>query len=616
MKKKLEGSGFGFYKQIAAIILAPLLLVGCVNMQSVHDKVEQTKWTGKVKVASVQFEPKMYDLDGNLKRLASDVTTAAKNGAKLIVTTEMATTGYEYTSREDIHTMVDTIPGKTTDMFTKIAKKYDTYIVIGMVEVDKKTDLYYNAAALVGPEGFIGKYRKVHLWETDEHWGPWGNLGVPAFDTKIGKISMIICMDGAYMETARLASINGANILAFLTNSGGQTIAALQGRAEENGMYVISSNRANTEKGYHMVGASAIWSPDGEKLAESPVSPTKDDDINETTFIYADVDTNKYDNAAKQRIKNERRPDAYKELMHYIGPWDYTKDNTERDVDAFALQYHVTALDKVANMKKVSAIVSSKFANKKGTGKSSPLIVMPELSLTGIIETKEDAQKAAEEIGGSTTQYFAKQAKAHNAYVVFGLVEQEDNRLFNTSVLIDPTGKVVGKYRKVHLNSQDKQWATAGDDIVAFDTKIGRIGMMIGYDAAFTEMSGLMAVKRADMIAIPSAFNGEFGSELKLNLEIYQSDYPKHGTNSIWHAIALNSQAYTIISNFVGPNYMGETSMYTLDPIFGLDKAVVAPEGFEGAIDLHFKTVQKDWWFNQQKLIDSRRTDYYLPLVM
>lgn len=604
-----------FCHLLIAAMIAPIMLAGCQG-KSTTTSESGNRISGKIKVASVQFEPKMYDLDGNLKRLAADVTVAAKNGAKLIVTTEMATTGYEYTSRDDIKSMVDTVPGKTTDLFTKIAKKYNTYIVIGMVEADKKTDLYYNSAVLVGPEGYIGKYRKVHLWETDEHWGAWGNLGVPVFDTKIGKIAMIICMDGAYMETARLAAVNGADIMAFLTNSGGQTVAALQGRAEENGMYVISSNRANTEKGYHMVGASAIWSPDGEKLAESPATPTEKDDINHTTFIYANIDTAKYDNAAKRRIKNERRPDLYKDLMLFIAPWDYTKDETERNVDALALQYQVVKNDKSENMDKITQILSAKEKKHVKDKQKPQLVVLPELSLTGIINTPDEANKLAEDLTGNTVAFFKSMALKFNTYIVFGMIEKDGGKLYNTSVCIGPDGRIIGKYRKTHLTPQDKMWATAGNKIVALDTKIGRIGMMIGYDAAFPEMSGLMAVKRADMIAIPSAFNGEFGSELKLNKLIYKSNFPDHGTNSIWHAIALNSQAYTIISNFTGEHYMGGTSMYTLDPIFGLDKAVIAPAGFEGAIDLHFKTVQKDWWFNQQKLISSRRTDYYTPLIM
>ncbi len=608
MHDKQRGLFSKLRKTLATMMLLPILMTGSQSAQA----NDIQKMTGKIKVASIQFNPEMYELDKNLDQLAADVTVAAKNGAKLIVTTEMATTGYMYSSRKEIKPFVDTIPGKTTDLFVKIAKKYDTYIVIGMPEVDPETDLYYNSQALVGPEGYIGKYRKVHQWETEEHWSAWGNLGVPVYDTKIGKIAMIICMDGAYMETARLAAVQGADILAFSTNSGGQTVSALQGRAQENGMYIISSNRANTELGYHNVGASAIWSPDGEKLAESPASPTKDDDINETTYIYADIDTEKYDNPAKHRIANERRPELYKELMLYIAPWDYSKDNTEQNISALALQYDVDSSSKSTIMSKVDGIIQQKFSQ---SDKKINLVVFPELSLTGLVSDKRMAESLAEDMNGQTVEYFQKLAKKYNTYMIFDMIERDGSKLYNTAVCVEPTGEINGKYRKTHLTSSEKSWATAGDEILTFKTELGRIGIMIGYEAAFPEMSGLMAVKRADMIAIPSAFNGEFGSELDLNLDIYANDYPEHNTNSIWHAIGLNSQATTIVSNFTGKNYMGGTSMYGLDPIFALDQAVVAPHDFEGAIQVDFKTVQNEWWFNQEKLITSRRTDYYIPLI-
>ena len=76
----------------------------------------------------------------------------------------MSTTGYVYGSRAEIAPFVDTIPGKTTGFFAKLAKDLDVYIVVGMPEVDADTGLYYNAAFLVGPQGLTGKYRKNNLF--------------------------------------------------------------------------------------------------------------------------------------------------------------------------------------------------------------------------------------------------------------------------------------------------------------------------------------------------------------------------------------------------------------------------------------------------------------------
>ena len=116
----------------------------------------------KYKAAGINFDPKIYQKDDNIKALLALVEEAAQNGAKLIATPEMATTGYCFYSREDIKSYVETIPGPTTEAFEKLAKQYSVYIVVGMPEVDPETDYYYNTAVLVGPDGVVGKHRKTH----------------------------------------------------------------------------------------------------------------------------------------------------------------------------------------------------------------------------------------------------------------------------------------------------------------------------------------------------------------------------------------------------------------------------------------------------------------------
>lgn len=174
--------------------------------------------------AALQFNPVLYERDKNINDLAKAVEMAAVRGAKLIVAPEMATTGYQYNSRDEISSYVDTIPGVATDRISEVTKKYGVYVVFGIAERDAETDLYYNAAAFVGPDGYIGKYRKSHQWEAEEHWAAWGDLGVPVYDTPLGKIAINICMDATYFETARLAGLGGADILAFPTNSTAQAM--------------------------------------------------------------------------------------------------------------------------------------------------------------------------------------------------------------------------------------------------------------------------------------------------------------------------------------------------------------------------------------------------------
>jgi predicted amidohydrolase len=225
------------------------------------------------KVAALQFNPTLNERDKNVDQLLIAIEEAFQNGAKLVVTPEMSTTGYIYSDRKAIAAYVDTIPGSTTARLAKLTRKYGSYVVVGMAEKDAKTKSYYNSAALVGPKGYIGKYRKMHLWEPDMHWSAWGDLGVPVYNTAIGKIAMNICMDSIYYESARLAAVGGADILACPTNSSMAAVFPWQARAVQNGLFVVGVNRSNTENigkknETHMTGVSSIWSPEGEKLAE------------------------------------------------------------------------------------------------------------------------------------------------------------------------------------------------------------------------------------------------------------------------------------------------------------------------------------------------------------
>ncbi len=113
----------------------------------------------KILVAAVQFEPTLNDKRGNVDRLLPLVTEAAEAGARVIVTPEMATTGYCWYDRREIADLVEPIPGPTTEVFGEIARQYGCYIVVGMPEVNSATGIYYNSAALVGPDGLVGEYR-------------------------------------------------------------------------------------------------------------------------------------------------------------------------------------------------------------------------------------------------------------------------------------------------------------------------------------------------------------------------------------------------------------------------------------------------------------------------
>src|SRR5436309_7053523 len=93
-----------------------------------------------VKVAVVQFRPRMNDVPGNLRRLRDLTEEAGRAGAKIVVHTEMATSGYSYFSREQIRKVAETIPGNTTRSLGRVAREYRLYVAVGLPEIDPLTN--------------------------------------------------------------------------------------------------------------------------------------------------------------------------------------------------------------------------------------------------------------------------------------------------------------------------------------------------------------------------------------------------------------------------------------------------------------------------------------------
>lgn len=178
----------------------------------------------KIKIASVCMESDPIDAQKNLCSMTDYVEEAAEQGVDLIVFPEEVLTGIgtipsmqQFNSPDKLLIMshAELVPeGESTQHFIELAKKYDMYINWSMAEKDPdRFDATYNTSILVGPEGFVGKYRKVHLplCERLVHYPGLGDY--PVFDTAIGKIGLEICFDKCFPEVARTLALKGAQII-------------------------------------------------------------------------------------------------------------------------------------------------------------------------------------------------------------------------------------------------------------------------------------------------------------------------------------------------------------------------------------------------------------------
>ncbi len=196
----------------------------------------------------------------NYEQFARYVRQLGAAGADLIVLPEainyygMPRFGKSYAD------VAEPIPGPATKFFGKLAAKYDTYIVVPIIE--RSGHLVYNSAALVGPDGkVVGVYRKVCLPREEYNKGICPGSDYPVFQTRFGKVGIMICWDIHFPEVARELHYRGAEVLAVPIWGGMPKLCAA--RALENQVYLVTSTYTDISRNWMVTG---IWGPTGDVL--------------------------------------------------------------------------------------------------------------------------------------------------------------------------------------------------------------------------------------------------------------------------------------------------------------------------------------------------------------
>ncbi len=243
-----------------------------------------------VKVGLVQMGMSS-DAAENMATALKLTDEAVKKGAQIVALPELFLSPY-FCQRPDDKAAFNTaeaVPGPTTEKLAEVARKHKIVLVGGSVFEKAKDGKFYNTSAVFGPDGkLIGTYRKTHipediLYHEQQYFAP-GDTGVRVFETPFGKIAVLICYDQWFPEAARLATLQGAEIIFYPTAIGiidsnveenitgdweGMWRAAQLGHAAVNNVFVATPNRIGREGAITFWGGSFIGDPSGAVVAKA-----------------------------------------------------------------------------------------------------------------------------------------------------------------------------------------------------------------------------------------------------------------------------------------------------------------------------------------------------------
>lgn len=267
-----------------------------------------------MRVAGVQTDIALAEPDRNRERMAKRFVEARRDGADLVIFPECAVTGYCFESREEALPFAEPVPGPSVEFFTSLCREYGGRAVFGMIE--RAGDRAFNAAALVGPEGLVASYRKVHLpYLGVDRFLDFGDRPFAVHQAGELRVGLNICYDSGFPESSRVMALAGADLVVLPTNwpTGAETLAehGIATRALENAIYYAAVNRVGEERGFRFIGRSRICDPTGKTLTVGRQDAEE--------ILYADIDPEKARRKTIIRVPGkhlidrlaDRRPEFY-----------------------------------------------------------------------------------------------------------------------------------------------------------------------------------------------------------------------------------------------------------------------------------------------------------------
>lgn len=261
----------------------------------------------------------------NLKKVLSQIRVAAAEGAKIVCLQELYRTSYFCQTQEAKNfDLAETIPGPSTEAFSRLAKAIKAVIVAPLFE-KRAAGIYHNTAVVIDADGkLLGKYRKMHIPDDPGFYEKFyfvpGDLGFRVFKTRVANIGVLICWDQWFPEAARLTALQGADILFYPTAIGWKPEEPKEtrryhssweivqrGHAIANGVFIAAVNRVGKEGKLSFWGSSFVADPFGHLLYRAS--------NHQEEIVLVDCDLAKVEKTRREwPFLRDRRIDSYQKI--------------------------------------------------------------------------------------------------------------------------------------------------------------------------------------------------------------------------------------------------------------------------------------------------------------
>ena len=467
-----------------------LLIISNIFVQLLATQGMPVDQDGEIMVASLSFIPKKWDKEANLATIDKMAREAAAHGAKIIVTSEGALDGYlinELLEKKNrakwdlkFKEMAESVDDPGVMKIRELARELQVDFVLGFLERDG--DVLYNSCAWINAQGdIVHVHRKTHMAQAyfePDFYHP--GYEISAFDTRYGRMGMMICYERQVPEVAGALALDGARYIINPSYGGrGEWNATmLRARARDNQAWLLFTHPKQT----------LVVSKEGEVMVDV-------DDEKGAGIVYTSLE--KMDKPASKLLK--RRPEVFAGQLSKPIEKGNQRSSSPGQLKVASVQFR-----SVHNMKdNVNRICEFiKYCADQG----ARVVLFPECATSGYFT--EDILDFTEKDFLDAEQKMADVCAEYKIYAIVGTPYFEDGVRYNMALVINDQGETIYRQAKIQLVGGDTDWAVPGNRLGLFKIDDDTCSLIICHDSRYPELVRLPVMKGSHLVFYMSNESG------------------------------------------------------------------------------------------------------------